>query len=79
MLSEDELNAPAVVRTSGKALGVNGGAPDREEGFATLREALDWIEKELKTANPALLVFGIYHAHTGKPVWDCPGPYSGLR
>jgi hypothetical protein len=78
MLSEDELNAPAVVRASGKPLGVNRGAPDREKRFATLREALDWIEGELKT-DPALLVFGMYHAHTGEPLMDRDAYQAEMR
>jgi hypothetical protein len=65
MLNEDELNAPVVVRSSGKPVGVSGGAPDKEETFGTLREALGQIEKTLKT-DATLQVFGIYHAHTRK-------------
>lgn len=79
MLSEDELNAPAVVRSGGKPLGVNGGAPDKQERFATLREALDQIEKELKTTAPALLVFDIYHADTGEPLMDDDAYLAEMR
>ena len=69
MLSDTELNSPAVVRSSGKPLGYNAGEATKETRFPTLRMALEWSEDQLM-ADPTFLVFGIDHAATDRPLLE---------
>ena len=78
MLSEDDLNAPAVVRFNGSPLGSTVSGPTEKKKFPTLREALDWIEERLR-ADPTFLVFSVDPSGKHKPFFDHYGFGEEMR